>query len=109
MIHPAASDSPFAPLLPQRASISSMKIIDGEDSCARAKSCDTTALVRLTHVLTKSTDEMEKNVEPDLVAAASARELLPVPGGPYNRIRFCGLRLTGLGTFAKVSLSPAHL
>lgn len=40
----------------------------------------------------KSDEDIEKNVPSASVAQALARKVLPVPGGPYNKIPFHGLR-----------------
>lgn len=46
-----------------------------------------------TYLLIRSEDETEKKVPSAYVAHAFARKVLPVPGGPYRRIPFHGLRL----------------
>lgn len=46
-----------------------------------------------TYLLIKSEDEIEKNVESHSVAQALAKNVFPVPGGPYNNIPFHGSTL----------------
>ena len=46
-----------------------------------------------TYLLIKSEEETEKKVPSASVAQAFAKNVLPVPGGPYKRIPFQGLRL----------------
>lgn len=41
-------------------------------------------------MLIRSEDETEKNVPSAYVAHALAKKVLPVPGGPYNKIPFHG-------------------
>ena len=78
----------FSPsvLFPQRESTSSMKIKEGFFALANSKSCLTSFSDSPCHLETKSEDEMEKKVESHSVAHALAKKLLPVPGGPYNKI-----------------------
>jgi hypothetical protein len=63
-----------------------MKIIEGFLSLASSKSYLTNFSDSPCHLLTKSDDETEKNVLSHSVAQALAKKLLPVPGGPYNKI-----------------------
>ena len=46
-----------------------------------------------TYLLIKSDEETEKNVPSASVAHAFAKNVLPVPGGPYNKIPFHGFLL----------------
>lgn len=46
-----------------------------------------------TYLLIKSDEDTEKNVPSAYVAQALAKYVLPVPGGPYNKIPFHGFRL----------------
>ena len=45
-----------------------------------------------TYLLIKSEEEIEKKVASHSLAHALAKNVLPVPGGPYNRIPFQGSR-----------------
>ena len=46
-----------------------------------------------TNLLIKSEEDTEKNVPSASVAQAFAKYVFPVPGGPYSKIPFHGLRL----------------
>jgi hypothetical protein len=59
-----------------------MNIIDGFFSLASSNSYLTSLSDSPCHLLTKSDEEIEKNVLSHSVAQALARKLLPVPGGP---------------------------
>mmetsp|Transcript_47027 Transcript_47027/g.124591 ORF Transcript_47027/g.124591 Transcript_47027/m.124591 type:complete len:342 (-) Transcript_47027:41-1066(-) len=84
-----ASDSPLS-REPQRESTSSMKMIDGLFSRADSNRPRTKRSDSPIHLLTKSEEEMEKNVESASVAQALAKKDFPVPGGPYSRMPFHG-------------------
>jgi hypothetical protein len=45
-----------------------------------------------THLEIKSEEDIEKNVASHSVAHALASNVLPVPGGPYNKIPFHGFK-----------------
>ena len=68
-----ASDSPPSPRAPHSASISSMKMMEGLCSRAIVKSWLTSFSDSPIHLDTRSSDEMEKNVESASVATALAR------------------------------------
>lgn len=78
---------------PHIESISSIKIIDGFFSRAKLKRDLMSFSLSPTYLLIKSDDETEKNVPSASVAQALAKKVLPVPGGPYNRIPFHGFLL----------------
>jgi hypothetical protein len=89
-----------------------MKIILGFFSLASSKRFLTSLSDSPYHLLTKSDEDIEKKVLSHSVAHAFARKLLPVPGGPYNKIpaqgflaplKSCG-NLTGMIT---ASLRPS--
>mmetsp|Transcript_30792 Transcript_30792/g.59353 ORF Transcript_30792/g.59353 Transcript_30792/m.59353 type:complete len:253 (+) Transcript_30792:478-1236(+) len=88
----AASDSPDSPLAPHKESTSSIKMIDGWPSRAISKRLLTRRSLSPIHFDTKSEEDMVKNVAEASVAQAFARCVFPVPGGPYKRIPFHGLR-----------------
>jgi hypothetical protein len=67
-------------------SISSMKMMEGFASRAISNICRTSFSLSPCHLLTRSDEDMAKKVESASVATALARNDLPVPGGPYNRI-----------------------
>mmetsp|Transcript_11900 Transcript_11900/g.17856 ORF Transcript_11900/g.17856 Transcript_11900/m.17856 type:complete len:202 (+) Transcript_11900:508-1113(+) len=77
---------------PHRESTSSMKIIalPPGDSLAISKRFLTSFSLSPCHLLTRSEEETEKNVESASVATAFARYDFPVPGGPYKRIPLNG-------------------
>mmetsp|Transcript_14463 Transcript_14463/g.14522 ORF Transcript_14463/g.14522 Transcript_14463/m.14522 type:complete len:212 (+) Transcript_14463:486-1121(+) len=87
-----ASFSPSL-LLPHRLSISSIKITAGLLALAISKSDLTSLSDSPMNLLTKSLEETEKKVPSHSVAHALARKDLPVPGGPYSKIPFQGVRL----------------
>mmetsp|Transcript_13118 Transcript_13118/g.32402 ORF Transcript_13118/g.32402 Transcript_13118/m.32402 type:complete len:261 (-) Transcript_13118:190-972(-) len=74
-------------------SISSIKMMLGLFSRAISNSCRTSFSLSPSHLEMRSADDTAKNVESASVATALARYDLPVPGGPYNRMPFHGLRL----------------
>lgn len=87
-------DDSFSPsvLLPHSESTSSMKMRDGFFSRAISKRFLTRRSDSPCHLLTRSEEDTEKNVLSHSVAQAFARKDLPVPGGPYKRMPFHGLR-----------------
>mmetsp|Transcript_10788 Transcript_10788/g.45282 ORF Transcript_10788/g.45282 Transcript_10788/m.45282 type:complete len:253 (+) Transcript_10788:543-1301(+) len=85
LIRRLASLSPPSPRAPHSASISSMKMMEGLWSLAIWNNWLTSFSLSPIHLLTRSEDEMEKNVESASVATALAKKLLPVPGGPYSK------------------------
>merc|ERR1719265_769027 len=87
------SDSPDPPRAPVSASTSSMNTIAAVSSRANSNRVRTSFSLSPTHLETRSEELIEKNVESHSVAQALARYDLPVPGGPYSRIPFQGLRL----------------
>mmetsp|Transcript_14438 Transcript_14438/g.31822 ORF Transcript_14438/g.31822 Transcript_14438/m.31822 type:complete len:207 (+) Transcript_14438:896-1516(+) len=70
-----------------------MKMIEGLDSLAISNICFTSFSLSPCHLDTKSELLIAKKVLSASVATALARKDLPVPGGPYSRIPFQGLRL----------------
>ncbi len=60
--------------------------MEGFDSRAISNICFTNLSLSPCHFDTRSEDDMAKNVESASVATALAKNDLPVPGGPYNRI-----------------------
>mmetsp|Transcript_12141 Transcript_12141/g.21592 ORF Transcript_12141/g.21592 Transcript_12141/m.21592 type:complete len:261 (-) Transcript_12141:158-940(-) len=86
------SDSP-SERLPHMESISSINMI----ACSSARESSNSVLTSFSdspcHLDTRSDDEIAKNLASASVATAFARYDLPVPGGPYRRIPFHGLRL----------------
>mmetsp|Transcript_24543 Transcript_24543/g.50702 ORF Transcript_24543/g.50702 Transcript_24543/m.50702 type:complete len:214 (+) Transcript_24543:1013-1654(+) len=85
------SDSP-SERLPHIESISSINMI----ACSSARDSSNSVLTSFSdspcHLDTRSDDEIAKNLASASVATALARYDLPVPGGPYRRIPFQGLR-----------------
>ena len=81
-------DESFCPsvLLPQRESISSMKMMAGFFSLAISKSDFTRRSDSPIHFDIRSEELTEKKVASASVAHAFARNDLPVPGGPYSSI-----------------------
>lgn len=69
---------------------SSIKIIDGFYSLARLNKALIIFSVSPTYLLTKVAADISKKVASASVAQALARNVFPVPGGPYNRIPFHG-------------------
>mmetsp|Transcript_11010 Transcript_11010/g.31097 ORF Transcript_11010/g.31097 Transcript_11010/m.31097 type:complete len:230 (+) Transcript_11010:1094-1783(+) len=88
------SRSSFPPAKPPRprarpmASISSMKMIDGDWARAWAKRSLTLAGPTPTNISMKSEPLMERNGTPASPAVALARRVFPVPGGPTRRAPF---------------------
>lgn len=80
-----------SPLLPQIESISSIKMIEGWFFHARSKSPLTSFSDSPWYLLMRSAEETEKNLALAIVAQALAKNVLPVPGGPYSKIPFHGL------------------
>jgi len=76
-----------------RESISSINIMEGFFSLARANNYLINFSDSPTHFDIKSDEEIEKNVPSASVAHAFAKKVLPVPGGPYKRIPFQGYLL----------------
>mmetsp|Transcript_15156 Transcript_15156/g.54574 ORF Transcript_15156/g.54574 Transcript_15156/m.54574 type:complete len:276 (-) Transcript_15156:728-1555(-) len=80
--------SSFPPIIPPRprclpmASISSMKMIEGDCALACAKRSRTRLGPTPTNISMKSEPLMLRNGTPDSPAVALARSVLPVPGGP---------------------------
>ena len=77
-------------LAPNIESHSSIKIIDGFYSLARLNNALIIFSVSPTYLLTKVAAEISKKVASASVAHALARNVFPVPGGPYKRIPFQG-------------------
>ena len=92
LIRRLASLSP-SPLVPHSESTSSMNTIDGLFSRARVNSCLTRRSLSPIHLLTRSEEDTLKKVDFASVATAFAKNDLPVPGGPYNKIPRQGVRL----------------
>ena len=67
------------------ASISSMKMMDGDFSLACLNRSRTREAPTPTNISTKSDPEREKNGTPASPAIALAKRVLPVPGGPTNK------------------------
>ena len=89
----ADSDSEPSPRAPHSESISSMNTMAGLFSRAMSNSVFTSRSDSPCHLDTRSEEETEKKVPFASVATALARYDLPVPGGPYSRMPFHGLRL----------------
>jgi hypothetical protein len=70
-----------------------MKMIEGFFYLAKLKSDFISFSLSPTYLLIKSEEETEKNVPSAYVAQAFAKYVLPVPGGPYNKIPFQGFLL----------------
>ena len=66
------------------ASISSMKMMQGEFCLACSKRSRTREAPTPTNISTKSEPEIEKKGTPASPATARASSVLPVPGGPYS-------------------------
>lgn len=81
-------DASFSPsdLAPVRESTSSIKIIDFFLSLAIENRVLTNLSLSPTYLDTKSELDTLKNSASHSVAQALANKLLPVPGGPYNKI-----------------------
>ncbi|CDD33168.1 uncharacterized protein BN762_00886 [Bacteroides sp. CAG:714] len=90
----------FFPRARPTASISSMKIIQGDFSLAWRNRSRTREAPTPTNISTKSEPEIEKNGTSASPATALAKRVLPVPGGPTssaplgilppNSVYFCG-------------------
>ena len=78
----------FLPLDLPIASISSIKIIDGDFCAACLKRSRTLEAPTPTNISTKSDPESEKNGTSASPATAFANRVLPVPGGPTNNAPF---------------------
>ena len=78
----------FLPLALPMASISSIKIIDGDLSFACLKRSLTLDAPTPTNISTKSEPEREKKGTLASPATAFARRVFPVPGAPTNRAPF---------------------
>lgn len=87
-----ASFSPSVLLL-HIESISSMKMMEGFFYLARLNRFLMSFSLSPTYLLMRSEEETEKKVPSASVAHALAKKVLPVPGGPYNRIPFHGFLL----------------
>ena len=94
----------FSDRLLHKASISSMKIMEGFFSLARVKREFIIFSLYPTYLLRIFEGSIAKKVLSASVAQAFARKVFPVPGGPYKRIPFQGylgplnifLNLTGM-------------
>ena len=73
-----------APRWRPTASISSMKMMQGEFCLACSNRSRTREAPTPTNISTKSDPEIEKNGTPASPATARASSVLPVPGGPYS-------------------------
>ena len=73
-----------APRWRPTASISSMKMMQGEFCLACSNRSRTREAPTPTNISTKSEPEIEKNGTPASPATARASSVLPVPGGPYS-------------------------
>ena len=80
-----------APRWRPTASISSMKMMQGEFCLACSKRSRTREAPTPTNISTKSEPEIEKKGTPASPATARASRVLPVPGGPYSSTPF-GIR-----------------
>lgn len=78
-------------LLPVIESTSSIKIMEGFFSLAILNRVLIIFSDSPTYLEIKSAAEIEKNVASHSVAQALAKNVLPVPGGPYNNIPFQGV------------------
>jgi len=67
-----------------------MKIIEGFLSLAILNKALINFSLSPTYLDIKSADEILKKVASHSVAQAFAKNVLPVPGGPYNKIPFHG-------------------
>ena len=70
-----------------------MNMMEGFFSRAALKSAFISFSLYPTYLLIRSEEETEKNVPSASVAQAFAKKVLPVPGGPYNKIPFQGFLL----------------
>jgi hypothetical protein len=70
-----------------------MKMIDGFFSLALLNKALMSFSLSPTYLLMRSEEDTEKKVPSASVAQALAKKVLPVPGGPYNRIPFHGFLL----------------
>ena len=86
------SASSFPVIIPPRprclpiASISSINTMDGAALRASSNNLRTRMAPTPTNISINSEPEAEKNAEADSFAMALANRVLPVPGGPSNRI-----------------------
>src|SRR5207342_2503286 len=87
-----------APRWRPTASISSMKMMQGEFCLACSNRSRTRLAPTPTNISTKSEPEIEKNGTPASPATARARSVLPVPGGPKRRTPF-GMRAPSAWNF----------
>ena len=87
-----------APRWRPTASISSMKMMQGEFCLACSNRSRTRLAPTPTNISTKSEPEIEKNGTPASPATARARSVLPVPGGPKSRTPF-GMRAPSAWNF----------
>jgi hypothetical protein len=87
-----------APRWRPTASISSMKMMQGEFCLACSKRSRTRDAPTPTNISTKSEPEMEKKGTPASPATARARSVLPVPGGPKSSTPF-GIRAPSAWNF----------
>ena len=97
-----------APLLLPTASISSMKIIQGEFFFPCSNISLTLEAPTPTNISTKSEPEIVKNGTPASPAIALANKVLPVPGGPTNKAPlgiFPPSLLNFLGSFKNSTIS----
>ena len=81
-------DIAFFPRARPTASISSIKIIDGDFSLACLNKSRTRDAPTPTNISTKSEPESEKNGTCASPATALAKSVFPVPGGPTNNAPF---------------------
>jgi hypothetical protein len=70
-----------------------MKIIEGFFSLALLNKAFISFSLSPTYLLIRSEEDTEKKVPSASVAQALAKKVLPVPGGPYNKIPFHGFLL----------------
>jgi len=68
-----------------------MKIIEGAFSLANVNNALIYFSDSPTHLLIRSEEDIEKKVASAIVAQALAKNVLPVPGGPYYKIPFQGV------------------
>mmetsp|Transcript_6623 Transcript_6623/g.11128 ORF Transcript_6623/g.11128 Transcript_6623/m.11128 type:complete len:204 (+) Transcript_6623:658-1269(+) len=78
------ADWSFNFLVPPTASISSMKIIEGDFCLAASNNSRIRLAPRPTYTSSNCDPEAKKNGTPASPAIAFARRVLPVPGGPVN-------------------------
>ena len=106
-----------APLCLPTASISSIKMMQGEFCLACSKRSRTRLAPTPTNISTKSEPEMLKNGTPASPATARASRVLPVPGGPTSSAplgilapsfwNFCGLSRNSLISVSSCTASSA--